>query len=73
MKCVSFTAHQTPQSYRNDLDKVDNDLPASVGTPELESELNQLQALLGSLTLTYKAKKNAMENSTDPSNAGQKH
>ncbi|XP_017279258.1 laminin subunit beta-3 [Kryptolebias marmoratus] len=55
---------------RDDLDKVDNDLPAIVETPDLESKLNELQALLDSLALIYKVKKDAVENSTDPNNSG---
>ncbi|XP_069007880.1 laminin subunit beta-3 [Embiotoca jacksoni] len=55
---------------RDQLEKVDNDLSVLAETPGLNSELEKLQDLLDSLSLVYKAKKDAMENSTNPNNAG---
>ncbi|XP_037534463.1 laminin subunit beta-3 [Nematolebias whitei] len=55
---------------RDDVDRVDKDLPANVGAPDLESKLDQLQTLLTSLTVMYKAKKDVVDNSIDPSTAG---
>ncbi|XP_036007193.1 laminin subunit beta-3 [Fundulus heteroclitus] len=55
---------------RDELEKVDDDLPPPVRDPGLESELNKLQALVDSITLIYKAKKDAMEENIDPNHAG---
>ncbi|XP_028262926.1 laminin subunit beta-3 [Parambassis ranga] len=55
---------------RGQLDKVDNDLLPLAKTPGLDSELDALKNLLDSLTLVYKAKKDAMDNSISPNNAG---
>ncbi|XP_029286569.1 laminin subunit beta-3 [Cottoperca gobio] len=55
---------------RDQEDKVNNDLSPQERTPSLDSELDKLQALLDSLTLVYKAKKDAKENSVNQNNAG---
>ncbi len=54
------------------MNQVDDDLSPLERTPGLDSELDSLRALLDSLTVEYKAKKDAMENSISPNNAGQK-
>ncbi len=51
------------------MNKVNDDLSPLVKTPGLDSNLDNLKALLDRLTLEYNAKKNAGENSN---NAGQK-
>lgn len=53
------------------MDKVDDELSPLAKTPGLDSELDKLQALLDSLNLQYKAKKDAKDNSIDQNNAGQ--
>ena len=55
------------------MDKVNNELSPKERTPGLGSELDKLQALLDSLTLQYKAKKDAKDNSVSQNNSGQKH
>lgn len=59
-------------SFRDQMDKVNKDLSPLVRTPGLDSELNKLQALLDRLTVEYKARKDALDNSLGPNNAGQK-
>lgn len=54
------------------MDKVNNDLSPLEKTPGLDSELDNLRDLLNRLTVTYKAKKEAMENSISPDSKGQK-
>ncbi|XP_070758572.1 laminin subunit beta-3 [Enoplosus armatus] len=48
---------------RDNVDKVNDDLPPLAKTPGLNSELDKLQALLDRLTVEYKAKKDAVANS----------
>lgn len=55
---------------RDKVEKVNNALSPLARTPGLDSELDNLQALLDRLTVEYKAKTDAMENSTSPNNAG---
>ncbi|KAA8593691.1 hypothetical protein FQN60_009807 [Etheostoma spectabile] len=55
---------------RNQMDRVNSDLTPLTPTPGLDSELDRLQALLDSLTLVYKAKKDAKDNSSNQNNAG---
>lgn len=70
---VCWDANRTLSLFlREKLDSVNNDLSPLVKTPALGSELDKLQALLDSLTLVYKAKKGALDNSVNPTNAGQK-
>ena len=54
------------------MDRVNSDLSPLTTTTGLDSELDRLQALLDSLTLVYKAKKDAKGNSGNPNNTGQK-
>lgn len=58
-------------SSRDQMDKVNKNLSPLVRTPNLDSELTKLRVLLDRLTVEYKAKKDAMENSVNPNNAGQ--
>lgn len=58
--------------HREQVAKVDNNLSPLARTPGLDSELDKLQALLDRITVEYKAKKAATENSISPNNAGQK-
>ncbi|XP_060925892.1 laminin subunit beta-3 [Limanda limanda] len=51
------------------VDKVNDDLPATTRPAGLESELAKLQALLDSLSLLYKDKKGATDNTISPNNA----
>lgn len=51
---------------REQLEKVDNDLPSSVRDPGLESELDKLRDLLENITLNYNAKKETTEDSIGP-------
>ncbi|KAG7229500.1 hypothetical protein INR49_031924 [Caranx melampygus] len=55
---------------RKQVDKVNNDLSPLEKTPGLDSELDNLRDLLDSLIVTYKAKKDAMENSISPDSKG---
>ncbi|KAM7006218.1 laminin subunit beta-3 [Tautogolabrus adspersus] len=55
---------------RDQLDKVDEDLPPLTRTPGLDSELEKLKALLDRLNEEYKDKKAALENTTSPDNSG---
>ncbi|KAF1392228.1 hypothetical protein PFLUV_G00050580 [Perca fluviatilis] len=55
---------------RNRVDRVNSDLSPLTTTTGLDSELDRLQALLDSLTLVYKAKKDAKDNSGNPNNTG---
>ncbi|KAI9520119.1 hypothetical protein NQZ68_021838 [Dissostichus eleginoides] len=55
---------------RDQVDKVNNELSPKERTPGLGSELDKLQALLDSLTLRYKAKKDAKDNSVSQNNSG---
>ncbi|XP_061583968.1 laminin subunit beta-3-like [Cololabis saira] len=57
------------QKLRDEVEKVDNELSPIGKTPDLESELDKLQAILDNLTLVYTAKKDANENSVSPDNA----
>ncbi|XP_044068558.1 laminin subunit beta-3 isoform X2 [Siniperca chuatsi] len=50
---------------RDQVNEVNNDLSPLVKTPGLDSELDKLQALLVRLTLEYKIKKDAMENTNN--------
>ncbi|XP_041836366.1 laminin subunit beta-3 isoform X2 [Melanotaenia boesemani] len=58
------------ERLRDKLDKVDKDLSPMEKDPGLDLELDKLRALLDSLSLVYKAKKDAMENSISPDNSG---
>ncbi|XP_078105448.1 laminin subunit beta-3 [Sander vitreus] len=55
---------------RNRVDRVNSDLSPLTTTTGLDPELDRLQALLDSLTLVYKAKKDAKDNSSNQNNAG---
>ncbi|MEQ2175339.1 hypothetical protein GOODEAATRI_017050 [Goodea atripinnis] len=55
---------------RDELEKIDNDLPPPVRDPGLEYELDKLQVLLDSIHLIFKSKKDAIENYINPSNSG---
>ncbi|KAK2914589.1 laminin subunit beta-3 [Channa argus] len=55
---------------RNQVDNVNNDLSPLERTPGLDTELNKLWDLLDSLKIVYKAKKDAIQTTTDPTNAG---
>ncbi|XP_071350563.1 laminin subunit beta-3 [Trachinotus anak] len=57
-------------SLRDQLDKVNTDLSPLGRTPGLDSELHKLRALLNGLTVLYKAKKDAIENTISPDSAG---
>ncbi|KAI3370517.1 hypothetical protein L3Q82_025278 [Scortum barcoo] len=50
------------RKLRDQVDKVNNDLSPLVKTPGLDSQLDNLKALLTRLTLEYNAKENALEN-----------
>lgn len=52
------------------MEQVDNDLSPLDRVPGLDSELDKIQALLDSLDLVYKAKKDALTNSISGNNAG---
>nr|XP_019959824.1 PREDICTED: laminin subunit beta-3 [Paralichthys olivaceus] len=52
------------------VEEVNDDLPPVTRPPALESELDKLQALLDSLTLLYKVKEGAIDNTISPNNAG---
>lgn len=54
------------------MDKVNDDLSPLEKTPGLDSELDKLRDLMNRLAVTYKAKKDAMENSISPDSKGQK-
>ncbi|XP_070695736.1 laminin subunit beta-3 [Pempheris klunzingeri] len=56
---------------RDQVDKVYNDLSPLERTPGLDSELDKLRALLNSLTVEYKSRKDALDNSISPSNTGE--
>lgn len=58
------------ERLRDELDKVDKDLSPMEKDPGLDLELDKLRAILDSLSLVYKAKKDAMENSISPDNSG---
>ncbi|GLD65973.1 laminin subunit beta-3 [Lates japonicus] len=58
------------EKLRDQVDKVNDDLSPLAKTPGLDSELEKLQDLLDSLTPLYKAKKDALDNSISPNNAG---
>lgn len=55
---------------RNQLEDVHGDLPPLTRTPGLDSELDKLQDLLNRLTVEYKDKKKASENTINPNSAG---
>ncbi|KAM6927923.1 laminin subunit beta-3 [Xenentodon cancila] len=57
------------EKLRDEVEKVDKDLSPLGRTPDLESELDKLQAILDNLTLVYTAKKDAMENSISSGDA----
>ncbi|XP_040890794.1 laminin subunit beta-3 isoform X2 [Toxotes jaculatrix] len=57
-------------NLRDQVDKVNDNLSPLERTPGLDSELDKLKALLNGLTVLYKAKKDAMDNSISPNNAG---
>lgn len=59
-------------SHRDQVAKVDKDLPALERTPGLDSELDKLRTLLDRLTVEYKNKKELMDTSISPNNTGQK-
>ncbi|XP_040014667.1 laminin subunit beta-3-like [Xiphias gladius] len=56
---------------RDQVDRVNDDLSPLARAPGLDSELDNLEALLDNLAAYYKDKKVATENSMSPSNAGQ--
>ncbi|XP_029358209.1 laminin subunit beta-3 [Echeneis naucrates] len=56
---------------RDQKDQIKDDLSPLEKTPGLDSELDKLQALLDELTVIYKAKKDAIENSISPDIAGE--
>ncbi|KAL6111275.1 lamb3 [Pungitius sinensis] len=56
---------------RDQVDKINNDLSPLERAPGLNSELDRLQALLDSLTLEYKAKMDAKNNSVGQNNTGE--
>nr|XP_020473565.1 laminin subunit beta-3 isoform X3 [Monopterus albus] len=55
---------------RDQVDKANDDLSPLVRTPDLDSDLNKLKALLDSLTVMYEAKKDAMTNIISPTDTG---
>ncbi|KAK2821040.1 hypothetical protein Q5P01_023999 [Channa striata] len=55
---------------KNQVAKENDDLSPLERTPGLDSELTKLGALLDSLNTVYKAKKDAIQTSVDPSNSG---
>ncbi|XP_054879283.1 laminin subunit beta-3-like isoform X2 [Poeciliopsis prolifica] len=55
---------------RDDLEKVDDDLPPPVRDPALEVELDKLQDLLDSISSMYKEKKDSTGTVVDPDDAG---
>ncbi|XP_022601051.1 laminin subunit beta-3 [Seriola dumerili] len=55
---------------RDQVDKVNDDLSPLPRTPGLDSDLDKLRALLDGLTVSFKAKKDALENSISPDSAG---
>lgn len=55
---------------RDQVDKINNDLSPLEKAPGLDSELIRLQALLDRLTLDYKAKNDAKDNSVSQNNSG---
>ena len=57
-------------SHRDQVDKVNNELSPLERTPGLDAELDKLRDLLDRLTVEYKAKKDAIDNSVSPNNAG---
>lgn len=58
------------EKLRDQVEKVNNDLSPLERTPGLASELDKLRDLLDRLTVEYKAKKDATDNSVSPNNAG---
>lgn len=54
------------------MDQINDDLSPLERTPGLDSELDRLQTLLDRLTLDYKLKKDAKDNSVSPNNTGQR-
>ncbi|XP_068451065.1 laminin subunit beta-3-like [Clinocottus analis] len=55
---------------RDQMDKINDDLSPLERSPGLDSELDKLQTLLDRLTLEYKTKKDAKDNSVNPDNSG---
>ncbi|KAM8757559.1 laminin subunit beta-3 isoform 1-T2 [Acanthopagrus schlegelii] len=55
---------------RDQVAKVDKDLPALERTPGLDSELDKLRTLLDRLTVEYKNKKELIDTSISPNNTG---
>uniref|UniRef100_A0A672F831 Laminin, beta 3 n=1 Tax=Salarias fasciatus TaxID=181472 RepID=A0A672F831_SALFA len=55
---------------RDQVDQVDNDLPSTLRTPDLNSDLVKVQSLLDDLTSLYKIKKDAVDNTVSPNSAG---
>ncbi|KAM9361786.1 laminin subunit beta-3 [Symphorus nematophorus] len=58
------------ENLRDQMDKINNDLSPMKRTPGLDSELDKLRDLLDRLTVEYKNKKNALDNSVRPSDPG---
>ncbi|RVE72887.1 hypothetical protein OJAV_G00043470 [Oryzias javanicus] len=58
------------EELRKQLEQANGTLPSIQKTPDLASELDKLQDLLNRLTLIYKAKKAALENSISSDNTG---
>ncbi|XP_034389496.1 laminin subunit beta-3 isoform X1 [Cyclopterus lumpus] len=57
-------------TLRDEMDKINDDLSPLERTPGLDSELDRLQTLLDRLTLDYKVKKDAKDNSVSQNNSG---
>ncbi|XP_054641853.1 laminin subunit beta-3-like [Dunckerocampus dactyliophorus] len=55
---------------RDQVDKISNDLSPLEKRPDVSNELDKLQDLLDTLDVEYNAKKNAVENSINPGDAG---
>ncbi|XP_011611933.1 laminin subunit beta-3 isoform X1 [Takifugu rubripes] len=58
------------EELRNQLKKINDGLSPPLRTPGLDSDLDKLWALLERLTVEYKAKKSAMDNTLSSNNAG---
>lgn len=55
---------------RDQVDQADDDLPLPLRTPDMTSDLDNLQSLLDELSPLYKSKKDAVDNSVSPNSAG---
>ncbi|XP_041639708.1 laminin subunit beta-3-like isoform X2 [Cheilinus undulatus] len=58
------------EKLRDQLDEVNDNLPSVTRTPGLDSELDKLKGLLDRLSVEYRDKKAAMENTISPDNLG---